>query len=157
MKASCSLKLKLSLQFQAKMFSAHKALLTQTRITRWVRAALLEHADLTIRFVDEQEGRTLNYRYRGRNYPTNVLTFSYGRLRNRTISGDLVLCCSVVENEANEQYKPIDAHYAHLIIHGVLHAQGFDHTNDKQARKMELIEKDALDRLGYLDPYIQRG
>ncbi|WP_225721271.1 rRNA maturation RNase YbeY [Candidatus Vallotiella sp. (ex Adelges kitamiensis)] len=150
-------KLTLSVQFQAKMFDTHKLLLPRARISSWVRSALLAHAVLTIRFVDEQESRLLNYSYRGKNYPTNVLTFSYGRLHNKAISGDLIICCPVVEREAYEQYKQLDAHYAHLIVHGVLHAQGFDHKNDKLAHEMESIEKNILAKLGYLDPYMQPG
>ncbi|UDG83280.1 rRNA maturation RNase YbeY [Candidatus Vallotia lariciata] len=148
-------KLTLSVQFRTKMFGTHRALLPRARIAIWVRTALLKHsAELTIRFVDEQEGRTLNYRYRRKNYATNVLTFSYGKLHNTVIGGDLVLCCPVVASEAHKQHKSLDAHYAHLIVHGVLHAQGFDHKNDEQASEMESIEKDILIKLGYLDPYI---
>ncbi|MCF2134813.1 MULTISPECIES: rRNA maturation RNase YbeY [Burkholderiaceae] len=150
-------KLTLSVQFPAKAFAAHKALLPRARIAGWVRAALFAPAELTIRFVDEQEGRALNRSYRGKDYPTNVLTFAYGESDNESVSGDLVLCCSVVESEAREQHKPLDAHYAHLIVHGVLHAQGYDHEDDEQAQEMESIETDILARLGYPDPYAQQG
>ncbi|WP_338925780.1 rRNA maturation RNase YbeY [Mycetohabitans endofungorum] len=150
-------KLTLSVQFPAKAFATHKALLPRAKIAGWIRAALFAHAELTIRFVDEQEGRALNRSYRGKDYATNVLTFAYGESDHEPVSGDLVLCCPVVEREAREQHKPLDAHYAHLIVHGVLHAQGYDHEDDEQAREMESIETDILARLGYPDPYVQQG
>ncbi|UDG82485.1 rRNA maturation RNase YbeY [Candidatus Vallotia cooleyia] len=155
MNTPCSLKLTLNIQFSAKVLTTYQPLFTRSRIAGWVRAALFANADLTIRFVDEQESCELNRRYRGKNYSTNVLTFAYGRLRNHLIGIDLVLCCPVVEHEAREQKKPLDAHYAHLIVHGLLHAQGYAHQDDEQARTMELMEINILAQLGYPDPYVE--
>lgn len=156
MSAMRSPKLTLSVQFAAKEYARHRALLPRAKIAQWIRAALFAHAELTVRFVDIHEGRALNRSYRGKDYATNVLTFAYAESAHDSVSGDLVLCCPVVESEAQEQHKPLDAHYAHLIVHGVLHAQGYDHEDDKQAREMESIETDILARLGYPDPYAQR-
>jgi probable rRNA maturation factor len=82
-----------------------------------------------------------------------VLTFAYAESEDDPVSGDIILCCPVVEREATEQRKPLEAHYAHLIVHGVLHAQGYDHENDEEANEMESIETDVLAALGYPDPY----
>jgi probable rRNA maturation factor len=153
MSAARTPKLTLSVQFPAKAFAAHKALLPRAKLASWIRAALFADAELTVRFVDEQEGRTLNRSYRGKDYATNVLTFAYAESEDDPVSGDLALCCPVIEREAQTQHKPLDAHYAHLIIHGVLHAQGYDHEDNEQAQEMESIETDILARLGYPDPY----
>jgi len=124
------------------------------QIGKWVRSALFADAALTIRFVDEEEGRTLNGTYRGKDYATNVLTFAYAEHADDPVTGDIVLCCPVVEAEAREQKKPLDAHYAHLIVHGVLHAQGYEHEDDGEAEEMEAIETETLQALGYADPYL---
>jgi probable rRNA maturation factor len=156
MSATRAPKLSLNVQFAAKGFAAHKALLPRASVARWVKAALFADAELTIRFVDADEGRTLNRTYRGKDYATNVLTFAYAESEDDPVSGDLILCCPVLEREADEQHKPLDAHYAHLIVHGVLHAQGYDHEDDAHAHEMESIETDILARLGYPDPYADR-
>lgn len=145
--------LTLSLQFATKAFVEHKALLARATVTRWVKAALFADAELTFRFVDADEGRALNRSYRGKDYATNVLTFAYAESEDDPVSGDIVLCCPVVEREAEEQGKPLEAHYAHLIVHGVLHAQGYDHEEDDEAAEMEGIETDVLGALGFPDPY----
>jgi probable rRNA maturation factor len=127
--------------------------LTRATVTRWAKAALFADAALTLRFVDAEEGRALNRSYRGKDYATNVLTFAYAESEDDPVSGDIVLCCPVVEREALEQGKPLDAHYAHLVVHGVLHAQGYDHENDDEAREMEGIETEVLAALGFPNPY----
>ena len=148
--------LKLSVQF-AGMDPARRAelriLLPRATLGRWVRAALFDHAELTLRFVDAEEGRALNRAYRGRDYATNVLTFAYAEDESDPVTGDIVLCCPVVEQEAREQDKPLAAHYAHLVVHGVLHAQGYDHETDDEAQEMEAIEIDLLAALGFANPY----
>ncbi|VVE29878.1 Endoribonuclease YbeY [Pandoraea cepalis] len=135
-------------------FATHKALLTRTTLRRWVQAALLADAELTLRFVGAEEGQTLNRGYRGKDYATNVLTFAYAQHDSDPVTGDIVLCCPVVEREANEQGITLEAHYAHLIVHGVLHAQGYDHEADDEAQEMEGLEAEILTGLGYADPYL---
>ncbi len=123
------------------------------QILTWLKPALFADAELTVRFVDEDEGRTLNRTYRGKDYATNVLTFAYAESEDDPVSGDIVLCCPVVEQEAHAQGKPLEAHYAHLIVHGALHAQGYDHEAADEAEEMEGIEIEVLAALGYPDPY----
>ncbi|AJY11840.1 rRNA maturation RNase YbeY [Burkholderia dolosa] len=131
-----------------------KTLPKRKLIAEWIEPALFSSAQLTVRFVGEEEGRTLNAGYRHKDYPTNVLTFAYDPAPDGTVIGDLVLCCPVVEKEAQEQGKPLDAHYAHLLVHGVLHAQGYDHeTSDEDAAEMEALEVDILAKLGFPNPY----
>lgn len=126
---------------------------SRKQIEAWVTSALYADAALTVRFVDEEEGRTLNRSYRGKDYATNVLTFAYAESEDDPVTGDIVLCCPVVETEAREQRKPLEAHYAHLIVHGVLHAQGYEHEDDTEAEEMEAIETETLQALGFDDPY----
>ncbi len=105
-----------------------------------------------MRFVGADEGRKLNRDYRGRDYATNVLSFPYES--GSRLAGDLVLCLPVVEREAEEQGKPPEAHFAHLIVHGMLHLQGYDHeTGADDAERMEAVEREILEALGYPDPY----
>ncbi len=130
-----------------------RGLPSRRQIETWVKSALFADAALTVRFVGEEEGRTLNRGYRGKDYATNVLTFAYAEHEDDPVTGDIVLCCPVVEAEAREQKKPLDAHYAHLIVHGVLHAQGYEHEDDAEAEEMEAIETETLQALGYADPY----
>lgn len=129
---------------------------------RWVAAALsgrIREADLSIRVVDEKEGRALNRHYRGRDYATNVLSFPADLPEGLPegvrlpLLGDLVLCAPVVAREAQEQAKPLAAHYAHLTVHGTLHLLGWDHGNDLEAEAMEQLERDILAGLGIGDPY----
>jgi probable rRNA maturation factor len=125
---------------------------TRVQVRRWVRAACAAPAEITVRFVGDSEGRALNRDYRGKDYATNVLSFPYES--GERVSGDLVLCKSVVEQEAVEQRKPLEAHYAHLIVHGMLHLQGHDHeTGQDNAERMEALEREILKTLGYPDPY----
>ena len=122
------------------------------QIRAWARAAVEGGGQITIRFVDDGEGRALNHAYRGKEYATNVLSFPYER--EPVVCGDLVICAPVVEREAAAQGKSAEAHYAHLIVHGLLHLQGYDHeTGKKQARLMENQECVILASLGYADPY----
>jgi len=118
---------------------------------RWARAALVGGGEITIRLVDADEGQELNNEYRGKDYATNVLSFPYDT--EPVVMGDLVICPSVVAREAAEQKKPLEAHYAHLTVHGMLHLQGWDHDNDDDAEAMENEEKEILAALGYPDPY----
>ena len=127
------------------------ALPHRTTLRRWMQAALTRDAHVTLRFVGAREGRALNARYRARDYPTNVLTFVYDDVE--PLAGDLVLCVPVVRREAREQGKSFRAHCAHLVIHGMLHLQGFDHERAAEARRMEARETRVLAGLGYPDPY----
>ncbi len=123
------------------------------QVRRWVRAACALPAAITVRFVDAAEGQALNRHWRGRDYATNVLSFAYQH--DATLRGDLVLCLPVVEREAEAQGKPLDAHFAHLVVHGMLHLQGFDHeTGAADAARMEAREREILGHLGYPDPYL---
>ena len=120
-------------------------------LRRWAAAALEREARVTLRFVDGREGRTLNRRHRRRDRATNVLTFVYDD--GVSLAGDIVLCAPVVAKEARAQRKTLAAHYAHLVIHGMLHLQGFDHENERDARRMERLESRILATLGYAGPY----
>ncbi|MBX9960877.1 MAG: rRNA maturation RNase YbeY [Burkholderiaceae bacterium] len=144
--------LDLSLQFGAAVPEAHKKLLGKARVTRWMRMALLRNAEITVRIVGTAEGRTLNREYRQKDYATNVLTFDY--TREPVVSADLVLCAPVVAKEAKEQNKTLEEHYAHLLVHGTLHAQGYEHeTNEVDALEMEALEVLLMQGMGYGNPY----
>lgn len=152
-----------------------KTTLTRPKLRRWVQAALQMPAVITLRFVDAEEGRTLNREYREKDYATNVLTFPYDDMGEFDLSGaapsqpeleagrtdmpeqmaqaDIVLCTDVLEREAKEQGKSLEAHAAHLVVHGTLHAQGYDHLDDEEAEEMETLEKNILARLGIANPY----
>jgi len=123
---------------------------TRAQVRKWVKAALAGDAEITVRFVDEAEGRSLNHDYRAKDYATNVLSFIYS---STPVQGDLVICAPVVAREAHDQGKMIEAHYAHLIVHGVLHLQGFDHEIEAEAEAMEARETEIVIKLGYPDPY----
>ncbi len=140
--------LTLSLQFAD---ARHRALLPRHKVARWMRAALESPAEIAVRIVDAEEGQALNRDFRGKDYATNVLTFDYAR--EPLVHADLVLCAPVVEREAREQGTPLDAHYAHLLVHGTLHAQGYDHERVRDARVMEAREGAILAALGFADPY----
>ena len=147
-------KLSLSVQYPD---SRLQATITRPKIRRWVQAALFAPAELTIRFVDAEEGRNLNREYRGKDYATNVLTFSYNEGEDvdpdAPTQADIILCTDVLEKEAAEQKKTVEQHTTHLIVHGVLHAQGYDHMDDEEAAEMEGIETEILAGLGVADPY----
>jgi len=133
----------------------HRAELARHRVARWIRAALQGPGEITVRIVDETEGRRLNRDFRGKDYATNVLTFDYAR--EPVVTADLVLCAPVVEREAREAGRPLQAHYAHLLVHGTLHAQGHDHEAAEEAEMMEALESALLTRLGYADPWREPG
>ena len=145
--------LTLSLQFaRFDGVAEHRAVLARHQVTRWIRHALALDAEITVRIVDEAEGRQLNRDYRHKDYATNVLTFDY--TQEPIVTADLVLCAPVVAREAAEQNKTLAEHYAHLLVHGTLHAQGWDHeTSDADAQEMEAYESDILTGLGFADPY----
>jgi probable rRNA maturation factor len=132
--------------------SADDEMPDRSRFRRWVGRTLRLPASVTLRIVDEAEGRALNHDYRHKDYATNVLSFAYGEESGR-LAGDIVLCAPVVRREAREQGKSLLAHYAHLTVHGVLHLQGFEHETEQQAREMEAIEVEILRKLGFNDPY----
>ena len=146
--------LTLSLQFA---HSPHRALLPRHRVARWVRAGLQAAGEITVRSGGAEEGLALNRDYRGRDYATNVLTFDYAH--EPVVMADLVLCAPVVEAEALAQGITLEAHYAHLLVHGTLHAQGYEHDEvpEAEALAMEAQESAVLASLGFSDPYRRRG
>ena len=145
--------LQLSLQFSdVKDAARHRAALPRRSVARWIRHALASDAEITVRIVDAEEGQALNRDYRHKDYATNVLTFDYTQAP--VVTADLVLCAPVVAREAREQGKTLQAHYAHLLVHSTLHAQGYDHeTNERDALEMEALEILLLGALGYDNPY----
>jgi probable rRNA maturation factor len=145
--------LDLTLQFGDIPYAArHKAALPRAFVNRCIRHALAQDAEMTVRIVDAEEGQALNSSYRKKNYATNVLTFDYAQAP--MVMADLVLCAPVVAHEAKEQGKSLQAHYAHLLIHGALHAQGYDHeTSEKDAIEMETLEMLIMADLGLPCPY----
>ncbi len=142
-----SLKLSLAVQYA----SSAEHLPTRPQLRRWVKAALRHDAQITLRIVDETEGRELNKSFRGKDYATNVLTFTYDN--ELPLQGDIVLCAPVVAREALEQRKELAAHYAHLVIHAILHLQGYEHEDEQEADEMENLETAIMAKLGYADPY----
>ena len=140
--------LTLSLQFAD---PADRALLPRHKVMRWIRAALEAPGEITVRIVGAEEGRTLNHDYRAKDYATNVLTFDYAHAP--VVSADLVLCAPVLQRESRELNIPLEAHYAHMLVHGTLHAQGYDHEVDAEARTMEARETELMRVLGFQDPY----
>ena len=129
---------------------------TQAQVRRWASAALKRAGEITVRIVGTAEGRRLNFRYRGQNHATNVLSFLYAPSRG-VLLGDIVLCAPVVAREARHQDKALEAHYAHLTVHAVLHLQGYRHARRSEAERMETLEKKVLTKLGYPDPYEAPG
>lgn len=145
--------LSLSLQFaRFDGVAGHRSALPRAFVARCLRHALARDAELTVRIVGAEEGQALNRDYRGRDYATNVLTFDYAR--EPVVMADLVLCAPVIEAEAQKLKKPLASHYAHLLVHGALHAQGWDHeTSEADADAMEARETAILAGLGQPDPY----
>ena len=125
---------------------------TPAQFRKWAKAALRVDTEVTIRIVDEAEGRTLNHNYRGKDYATNVLTFPL--TEEPHLMGDIIICAPVVAKEAKEQHKDLFAHYAHLTVHGILHLHGYDHETDAQAELMEGLETAIVTKLGYASPYL---
>ena len=144
---SVSKRLNLSVQYACN----REGLPLREDFVRWARAALEGGGNITIRLVDAEEGQSLNREYRNKDYATNVLSFPYET--EPTVLGDLVICPAVVAREAEEQQKALNAHYAHLTVHGMLHLQGWDHEDDEEAQAMEDQERKILAALGYADPY----
>jgi probable rRNA maturation factor len=145
--------LDLALQFgEVKNAAMHRAALPRAFVSRCIRQALAKDAEMTVRIVDADEGQALNSGYRQKNYATNVLTFDYAQ--TPIVLADLVLCAPVVALEAKEQGKTLQAHYAHLLVHGALHAQGYDHeTSEADAIEMETLEMLIMASLGLPCPY----
>jgi probable rRNA maturation factor len=141
-------RLVLSLQFGD---ASHRAQLPRHRVARWIRAALEAPAEIAVRIVGEDEGRRLNREFRGKDYATNVLTFDYERAP--VVVADIVLCAPVVAREARERGIELPAHYAHLLVHGTLHAQGHEHDRAGDAACMEARETEVLAALDVADPY----
>ncbi len=144
-------KLSLAVQYAV----AAEGLPTRPQFRRWVNAALEREAEISLRLVDAEEGQMLNHDYRDKDYATNVLTFVFDEMPDvdLPLMGDIVLCAPVVEREAAEQGKALEAHYCHLTVHGVLHLQGYDHETDAEAEVMEAREREIVMKLGYPDPY----
>jgi probable rRNA maturation factor len=135
--------------------SRFKGLPARATLARWIATALESDGEITLRFVGAVEGRRLNRDYRGKDYATNVLTFDYAHAP--TVHADIVLCVPVLRREARAQHKPLRDHLAHLVVHGLLHAQGHDHERADRARRMEAREVAILARLGLPDPYREGG
>lgn len=130
------------------------------QLTRWVGCVFAHHPDdqrreVTIRFVDERESQTLNRDYRGKDNTTNVLSFPFESPPgvDLPLLGDLVICHAVVAHEASAQGKPLEHHYAHMVVHGILHLMGYDHIDDEEAEEMEQFERELLAELSITDPY----
>ena len=153
--------LRLSLQFGRNLFDGdrdplarHRAVLTRSHVTRWIRHALALDAEITVRIVGHSEGQQLNHQYRHKDYATNVLTFDYSGAPH--LAADIVICAPVVAQEAKEQGKSLLEYYAHLVVHGVLHAQGYDHEiNARDADEMEALEMLLLLSLNFDNPYAE--
>ena len=132
---------------------------SEAQFRTWCELALRQRSadsEMTIRLVDEAEGRELNHTYRQRDYATNVLSFPADvpdEMLDIPLLGDLVICAPVVKREALEQNKPAHAHWAHMVIHGCLHLLGYDHIEDEEAEEMEALERELLAELGHADPY----
>jgi probable rRNA maturation factor len=139
----------LDIQFASRLHN----LPSEAEFMRWMRAALDQAAQVTIRVVNAAEARNLNSTFRGRNYPTNVLTFIYHDQGSNLLQGDIVLCAPIVAREAREQRKKLAHHYAHLTVHGALHLAGYDHEQQADAENMEATEAAILASLGIPDPY----
>jgi probable rRNA maturation factor len=149
--ATAKPELTLSLQFAD---PSHRELLPRHKVARWIRAALEVPGEITVRIVDAEEGQQLNSEFRGKDYATNVLTFDY--TQEPVVMADLVICAPVVEDEAKKARLDIAAHYAHMLVHGTLHAQGYDHEHDDEAEAMEARESELMLGLGFADPYKRR-
>lgn len=152
--------MKTKLKIAVQNASSAASVPTSAQIKKWAAAAMqtdIANAEITFRMVDAEEGQTLNRDYRGKDYATNVLTFTFDEdmpdIPGLPLMGDIVLCTAVVEREAAEQGITLDAHYCHLIVHGVLHLQGFDHQEVDEAETMEALEAQIVISLGYDDPY----
>ena len=135
--------------------AAIKKIASSMLIKKWVRASVQTEGLLTLRFVNRSEGKKLNNAFRKKDYATNVLTFPY-ELSKKNIVADIIFCLPIIQKEAKEQNKSLKAHLAHLIVHGCLHAQAYDHETKKDAGKMEALELKILHRLGFANPYLDQ-
>jgi probable rRNA maturation factor len=156
MKVKTPPKLALEIQFATSaMAQKWQDLITKRKVGNWIKKALQENATITVRFVGQTESRKLNSNYRNKDYATNILTFPY-ELQNGIdhLSADLVICLPVLEKEARQQKKTLEQHLTHLIVHGTLHAQGFDHEDEVEAEAMEQLEISILKKLKQANPYI---
>ncbi|MFJ5445887.1 rRNA maturation RNase YbeY [Methylobacillus methanolivorans] len=142
-------KLAMSVQYATE---SNNGVPSEKQFRKWARTTLRVDTEATLRIVDEEEGRALNRDYRGKDYATNVLTFPL--TEDPWLIGDIILCAPVVEKEAQEQGISLEAHYAHLTVHGILHMHGYDHEEEAQAELMESIESFIMVQLGYADPYL---
>ncbi len=141
-----------NIQLNLQIASEHSDIPSKAQFRKWAKAALRVDTEVTIRVVDAAEGRELNLAYRGKDYATNVLTFPLAEEPH--LMGDIIICAPIVTAEAKTQQKCIEAHYAHLTVHGVLHLHGYDHEIEEQAALMESIEVTTLLQLGYPNPYL---
>jgi len=149
--AAAAQRLSLSVQYAV----TDQGLPSRAQVRRWLRACKPGTARVTVRFVDSEEGRRLNAAYRGKDYATNVLSFPY--TLPPALEGDLLVCAPLVQREAAQQGKRAEAHFAHLIVHGMLHLQGYEHNDDANAAVMENKEREILAQMGYPDPYRSEG
>ena len=143
------------LKFSLQIASELANIPTKALFKKWAKAALRVDTEVTIRIVDAQEALELNSTYRGKDYATNVLTFQMTEVPH--LIGDIVICAPVVETEAKAQNKSLEAHYAHLVVHGILHLHGYDHEAEAQAELMEDIETKVVIKLGFANPYTTQG
>ncbi|MFB2641757.1 rRNA maturation RNase YbeY [Shewanella bicestrii] len=148
----------LDLALDVQYATASDYLPSEEQFALWVKTAIgnsMEQAELTIRIVDARESQMLNSTYRGKDKPTNVLSFPFEAPPEIELPllGDLVICAAVVENEAHEQDKTLEAHWAHMVVHGCLHLLGYDHIEDEEAEEMESLETQLIESLGFTDPY----
>lgn len=149
----------MTISLDLQLASATKDLPDEALFLKWLHAAIIpfqDEAEVTIRIVDNDESQQLNHQYRGKDKPTNVLSFPFQNPPGVELSllGDLVICAPVVEQEATEQHKTAEAHWAHMVVHGCLHLLGFDHINDADAEQMEAEEIQILQQLGFNNPYL---
>lgn len=149
----------MTISLDLQLASAAKDLPGEALFLKWLHAAIIpfqDEAEVTIRIVDNDESQQLNHQYRGKDKPTNVLSFPFQNPPGVELSllGDLVICAPVVEQEATEQHKTAEAHWAHMVVHGCLHLLGFDHINDADAEQMEAEEIQILQQLGFNNPYL---
>ena len=148
---SNNIKLRLTVQYAVNILSHLKEIPRRFQFRKWFKAGLMRNAEVTIRIVDEVEGRRYNRDFRGKDYATNVLTFVYEE--TFPLSGDIVLCAAIIEREANQQHKSLLAHYAHLTVHSALHLQGYLHGNQENSAIMEQLETKIITSLGFDNPY----
>ena len=146
-----NIKLRLTIQYAVNILSHLKEVPTRFQFRKWFKAGLMQDAEVTIRIVDEVEGRRYNRDFRGKDYATNVLTFVYEE--TIPLSGDIVLCATIIEKEANQQHKDLLAHYAHLTVHSALHLQGYLHESQENLAIMEQLETKIVISLGFDNPY----